>query len=226
MRQLQNVLQISQSATLEKCSHQSQCIDRLFLNPMLSLADPVLTGQAKCIYHCCVSGMYVSECVLFAVLCSAVCFCYSCFTLFSTHRRMCTFLAQVTLRLSLGKLTCTYRLFPTVRAEHASRDKPSTLITDYVTVKRTGRGCRWCLRTLSFFLHSYWVLSVSSRSVIQTLLAAVQYGTNMPQLLFKSVQKFDFSLDLLKILQFITQMSFSSSTKQVRLCLIVNVLGG
>lgn len=77
--------------------------------------------------------------------------------------------AQVTLRLSLGKLTYTHRLFPTEPAEHASRDKPSALISDYVTVKRTGRGRRRFLSTHSFlfFQHLLVILRVKSLSVCQ-----------------------------------------------------------
>lgn len=56
---------------------------------------------------------------------------------------------------SLGDPTCTYRLFHTEEAENASRDKPSALISDYVTVMRTGRVCRRCLSTVPFTLHSY-----------------------------------------------------------------------
>lgn len=35
-------------------------------------------------------------------------------------------------------------------------------MSDYVTAESTGRGCRRCLSTLSFILHSYWLLSLLS----------------------------------------------------------------
>lgn len=74
------------------------------------------------------------------------------------------------LRLSLDKLKCAYRLFPSELAEHASRDKPSALISDYVTVKRTGRGRRRFLSTHAFFFLQLLVtVHVKSLSVRQCL---------------------------------------------------------
>lgn len=49
--------------------------------------------------------------------------------------------------------------FCTKQAANALRDKPCALISDYVTVKRTGRGCRLGLSMPSFFCTatSYWL---------------------------------------------------------------------
>lgn len=125
-------------------------IDWLFLSLVLPQLNLYFTGRARC--PCCLSYrkmnfVCVWACFVWCFIRSAVCFCYNCFALFS-HTDIC---AQVTLRLSLGKLTCAHRLFPTEPAEHASKDKPSALISDYVTVKRTGRGRRRFVSTHSFF---------------------------------------------------------------------------
>lgn len=50
--------------------------------------------------------------------------------------------------------------FTQSKQKNTSRDKPNALINDYVTVERTGRGCRRYLGTLSCLLLSYWLLSV------------------------------------------------------------------
>lgn len=78
-----------------------------------------------------------------------------------SHHSQSQICAQDIFYRPLGILAWTYSLFHTEDTENASRDKPSGLISDYVTVKRTGRGCRRCLKTLSIIWNSYWLLSLS-----------------------------------------------------------------
>lgn len=98
----------------------------------------------------CQTGRWALLCVLFEVT----------YAVRHTQMIMCT---HCSLWSPYGQFTCTYRLFHRKEGENASRDKPRALISDYVTVKRTGRGCRRRLSTLSFILHSYWLLSLSVR---------------------------------------------------------------
>ncbi len=105
-----------------------------------------LDNNDKCILQrraCC-----VWMCFIWCYICSSVCFCYPSFTPFSITD---TSVLRTFFDILLGILTWTYRVFHTEDAENASRDRPSGLISDYVTVKRTGRGRRRCLNN-SFHL--------------------------------------------------------------------------